>query len=76
MIVYWDLEEQYGYLDGQDVSMDGLDNLLFTNSIDIFFKSIFVEPATIMRINTSNVLNAFYLSIKRFLNSIKTPGVY
>ena len=36
LTVYLDLEEQYGSVDGQEVSMDGLDNLLFVNATDIF----------------------------------------
>ena len=35
-----DLKEQYGVLDSLDVSVNGLDILLFVNCLDIFTKSI------------------------------------
>ena len=43
-----------------DVSTNGLDSLLFINCRDIFTKSIdsFVEFVTIIRINSSYLLNA------------------
>ena len=36
------LKERYGFLDGLDVPMDGLDILLFINSADIFSEIILV----------------------------------
>ena len=42
MTTNYDLKEQYGSLDGQYISLDGLDNLLFLNSLNIFNKSILV----------------------------------
>ena len=36
------LIERYGFLDGLEVPMDGLDILLFINSVDIFSEIILV----------------------------------
>ena len=37
-----DLKEEYGSLDGVDVSIDGADISLFLKSLDIFVESILV----------------------------------
>ena len=51
-----DMKKRFGFLDGLEVSIDGLDILLFFfNSLDIFTESmlVFLEQFTVMRINAS-----------------------
>ena len=41
-ILRWDFKERYGSLDGLDVSIDGVDILLFLSSLYIFAEIILV----------------------------------
>ena len=57
-----DLKEEYGSLDGVDVSIDGADIPLFLKSLNIFVESILVLLSllnyAVIKIKASYVVNA------------------